>query len=99
MEPDSFNSDAAETTAQHSVRALASARVKVLNPLTSTDPPMRAELLSFTGSDLRCRVPRLILVGSTVQVRTGQNVAFGDVRSSVAIGSEFEIELDVRRSA
>jgi hypothetical protein len=73
------------------------ARVKVLNPLSSTGPAMHAELLSFSDTDLRVRVPRCILVGSMVRVRTGEKVAFGEVRTSVPIGTEFEIGLEVQR--
>jgi hypothetical protein len=67
------------------------ARVKVLNPLTSTGPSMHAELISSSETDVHLRVPRCIFRGSSVQVRTHQGIVFGAVQSCVAAGSEFEI--------
>jgi hypothetical protein len=67
------------------------ARVKVLNPLTSTGPSMHAELIGSSETDLHLRVPRCIFRGSSVQVRTHQGIVFGAVQSCVAAGSEFEI--------
>ena len=77
--------------------AVAPARVKVLNPLTSTGPSMRAELLNSSDEGLQVRVPRSILVGSMVQVRTREGIAFGEVRSSAVSGEEFEIGVVVQR--
>ena len=79
--------------------AAAPARVKVLNPLTTTSPSIHAELLSSSEANLRVRVPRSISVGSAVQVKTRERVAFGLVRSSTASGSEYEIGVDVQRSS
>jgi hypothetical protein len=67
------------------------ARVKVLDPLTSTGPSMNAELISSSKTDLRVRVPRCIYPGSSVQVRTSEEIAFGVVRSCVTAGAEYEI--------
>ncbi len=69
------------------------ARVKVLDPLTSTGPSMHAELISSSATDLRVRVPRCIFRGSSVQVRTSEGIAFGAVQSCVPIATEFEIEV------
>jgi hypothetical protein len=76
----------------------APARIKVVNPLTSLGPSMQAEVLGCSDANLRVRVPRLIVAGSTVQIRTRGRTAFGEVRSSISTGAEFEIEVDVRRS-
>jgi len=67
------------------------ARVKVLNPLTSTGPSMHAELTSSSETDLHIRVPRCIFRGSSVQVRTNVGIVFGAVESCVPAGAEFEI--------
>ena len=75
------------------------ARVKVLNPVTSSGPSMHAQIISFSPGGFQVRVPRCILVGSAVQVRTRENVAFGEVRSSVPAGTEFEIGVQVQRSS
>src|SRR5215475_5706533 len=77
----------------------APARLKVLNPLTSVGPSMHAEICSMSETGMVVRVPRGILVGSTVRVRMGENVAFGEVRSSNAIDSQFEIGVEVLRSS
>jgi len=69
------------------------ARVKVLNPLTSNGPPMFAEVLGSSPAGLRIRVPRRILVGSTVQIRTGEKFVLGTVHASASTGAEFEIEV------
>lgn len=87
------------SVARHSEAAAVPARVKVLNPLTSTGPSMHGELLNSSVDDLQVRVPKCVLVGSTVQVRTTAGIAFGEVRSSVASGAEFEIGVAVQRSS
>jgi hypothetical protein len=71
------------------------ARVKVLNPMTSLGPPMHAELISSFDGGIEVRVPRRILVGSVVQVRTGERIVFGEVRSCEAAGAQFEIAVRV----
>jgi hypothetical protein len=88
-----------ETATQAGVVAPVSARVKVLNPVSSTGPSMPAQILSFSRSGFQIRVPRCILVGSTVQVRTREKIAFGEVRSSIPAGAEFEIGVEVQRSS
>ena len=77
----------------------APARVKVLHSMLTTGPAMRAEILSIAENRLRIQVPRLIVVGSTVQIRNSQRVAFGIVHSSVPIGLDCEIEVNVERSS
>ena len=72
-----------------------SARVKVLNPLTSLGPAMHAKLLSSSDNDLEVRVPRSILIGSAVQVRTSEQIVFGEVQSCEPTGAEFEIGVTV----
>ena len=76
----------------------ATARVKVLDPLTSVGPAIHAELVGASDSGLHLRVPRFILVGSAVQIRIRDEVAFGEVRESVAIGGAYEILVAVKRS-
>ena len=72
------------------------AHVKVLNPLTSLGPGMRADLLGASERGLRIRVPRSILVGSALQIRTAGRIAFGEVRAAVPVGNEYEIEVVVK---
>ena len=75
----------------------ATARVKVLNPLTSLGPGMRADLIGASEGGLRIRVPRPILVGSVLQIRTAGRIAFGEVRASVPVGADYEIEVVVKQ--
>jgi hypothetical protein len=82
-----------------SLETPARARVKVLHPTITAGPSMHAQLIHLSDQLLQVRVPRSIDVGSTVQVRSGERVAFGPVRSSVSSGTDFEIEVDVERSS
>jgi hypothetical protein len=77
----------------------APARVKILYPAITTEPSMHAEILGVAEKWMQVRVPRLIVVGSTVQVRGGGRVAFGSVRASLAVGCDYEIDVDVARSS
>jgi hypothetical protein len=75
------------------------ARVKVLNPMITTGPAMHSLLLDVSANRLHLRVPRLIVVGSAVQVVSGKRVAFGLVCTCISAGSEFEIGVEMERSA
>ena len=88
-----------ETPEEPLARKPVPARVKVLNPLSSTGPSMHAELLGVLHQSLWVRVPRQVLAGSTVQVRTSGGVTFGEVRTSLVNGAEFEIEVTVQRTS
>ena len=77
----------------------APARVKILHPVITTGPSMHAEILGLAEKWMQVRVPRLIVVGSTVQVRGGGRVAFGSVSASVAVGPDYDIRVDVERSS
>lgn len=77
----------------------AAARVKILHPMITTGPSMHAEILAFSESWMQVRVPNLIVVGATVQIRSGHRVAFGSVRSSVSTGPDYEIEVAVERAS
>ena len=75
------------------------ARVKILHPVITTAPPMHAEILGVEKGRLQVRVPRSIVVGSTVQVRSGHRIAFGAVRSSVSTGTDYQIDVHIERLA
>jgi hypothetical protein len=74
------------------------ARVKVVNPIGSTGPSVSALILSFSDVQLQIRVPRSILVGSQVMVRTGELVMFGDVTSAQQNDGAYEIAVTVRQT-
>jgi hypothetical protein len=77
----------------------AHARVKILYPNVTIGPSMHAEVLGDAGNRLQVRVPRPIVVGATVQVRSRERVAFGAVSASVPMGLEYQIDVDVERSS
>jgi len=64
-----------------------SARVKVLNPLTSNGPSRPAELLDSPSNGLHVRVQQSILIGSFVHVRLAEGALFGEVRYCIPAGS------------
>lgn len=76
-----------------------SARVKVLDPMTSIGPSMRAVLLSSSESELRLRVPRWIIPGSTVQVLARGSVVFGKAWFTIQSGDGFEVEVELQPAA
>lgn len=78
-------------------RQVTPARIKILHPLTSAGN-IRGEVLSLADSGLQVRVPSSILVGSMIQIRTKDHVSFGEVRSSVLNGTDFELQVEVQRS-
>ena len=73
------------------------ARLKVIDPLLTMGPSAAAEVLSASQSVLRIRVPRRVLAGSKVQIRTEQRILFGEVLSAAAMPAGFEIVVDVQR--
>ena len=75
------------------------ARIKVLNPMITTGPSISCELLAISEDRLLVRVPRFIVVGSTVQVRSGKYVAFGTVTTCIGFESGFEIGDELEPSA
>ncbi len=90
MTPNAFNPLSGDQT------GTATARVKVLNPLTSIGPAMHAELVDASDGGLHLRVPRAVLVGSAVQIRTRDHLVFGEVRASMAVGGAYEIQVVVK---
>ena len=67
------------------------ARVKVLNPLSSTAPSGRAWLLNSSAKGVKLRVPKFISPGATVQVRWLDKFGMGRVRYCLAAETEFHI--------
>ncbi len=56
---------------------------------------MHAEILEYSEDRLRVRLPRLAVVGSTVQIRSGQRVAVGVVRSCTPLETDCEIAVQI----
>jgi hypothetical protein len=74
------------------------ARLKVVDPLLSMGPSKHVEILSASDCILRMRVPRIMFVGSKVQVRTNARIMFGEVIAVTQVGTGSEIVVDVQRS-
>jgi hypothetical protein len=73
------------------VNSNTAARIKVLNPITSSGPSGPAHLMNASARSLHVRVPRLIFIGALVHVRSSIGIAFGHVRYCIPVGSEFQI--------
>jgi hypothetical protein len=67
------------------------ARVKVINPLMSTDPAAAARVLNRSASGLKVKVPCSVFVGALIQVRMPGEILLGEVRYCVSNGAEFDI--------
>jgi hypothetical protein len=67
------------------------ARIKILNPITSNGPSAPAYLLTASPRSLHIRVSRLMFVGTRVHVRSPLGQGFGSVRYCIPAGSEFQI--------
>jgi hypothetical protein len=72
----------------------ADARMKVINPLTSTGPSVRALVVNESASELIVRFPRAVFAGALVQVRTQGKIVFGEARRCTSKGSEYEIYIE-----
>jgi hypothetical protein len=70
------------------------ARMKVVNPLTSTGPSIGAWVVNESANTLLVRFPRVVFVGALVQVRTRGKIVFGEARSCTFKGSEYEIDIE-----
>jgi hypothetical protein len=69
----------------------AAARIKILDPVTSLGPSGPAHLLKASAQSLHIRVPRSVLIGALVHVRSAIGLAFGQVRYCIPVGAEFQI--------
>lgn len=86
-----------ETQSQSPSPDTSGARMKVINPIGTMGPSSPALILAFSDDHLRLLVHRIVLVGSTVQVRAGDLVVFGRVCSSTDAEEGFEIEVALQR--
>ena len=78
------------------VAANISARIKGLNPLTSTGPSHPATLVEVSQRGLGIRVDREFLPGASVQVLVGKEAFVGKVLHCSRSGNEFVIGLVLR---
>ena len=70
------------------------AHVKVIAPLTSTGPSVRARVMNDSPDQLVIRYPHVVFAGALVQIRMQSKVVFGKAQRCAAKGSEYEIEIE-----
>ena len=72
------------------------ARVKVLDPLTSLEPPAHARVVNSSAKGLGLRVPWSVLPGSLLQIRYLGRIVFGEVRYCQPFGNEFNVGMRLK---
>ncbi|HEV1287123.1 MAG TPA: hypothetical protein VNU44_17515 [Bryobacteraceae bacterium] len=70
------------------------AHMKVIAPLTSTGPSIRARVVNASASVLTVRFPHIVFAGALVQIRIQTRILFGKARRCIAKDSEYEIEIE-----
>ena len=68
--------------------------MKVVSPLTSTEPSARARVVNDSGDMLTILCPHIVFAGALVQIRIERKMVFGKARRCTAKGSEYEIEVE-----
>ena len=80
-----------ERRSETRVRVDIAARMKSLNPLTSTGPSSRVRIIELSYHGMKIRVPREMMPGGLVQVIVTDKVLMGTVRHARRCGTEFEV--------
>jgi hypothetical protein len=70
------------------------AQMKIISPLTSTGPSVRARVVKESASMLIIGFPRIVFAGALVQIRIQSTIVFGIARRCTAKASEYEIEIE-----
>jgi uncharacterized protein YfeS len=70
------------------------AHMKVIAPLISTGPLVRAWVLEDSASMLTIRFDQIVFAGALVQIRMQGKTVFGIARRCTPKGSEYEIEIE-----
>jgi hypothetical protein len=73
------------------VRVDIAARLKCLNPLTSTGPSARARIIEISYHGMKLRMNRELLPGGLVQIIVSNQVLMGTVRYARRTENEFEV--------
>ena len=72
------------------------AHMKVIAPLTSTGPSIRARVVNDSATVLTVGFPHMVFTGALVQVRIDTRIVFGEARLCTPKGAEYEIEIEKR---
>jgi hypothetical protein len=67
------------------------ARMKSINPLTSTGPSSRVRIIEISYHGMKLRVPREMLPGGLVQIIVGDKILMENVRHTRTAGADFEV--------
>lgn len=70
------------------------AYMKVIYPLTSTGPSLRARVVNNSAGMLIVGFPCIVFAGALVQIRMQNKIVFGLARRCTPKGSEYEIEIE-----
>lgn len=70
------------------------AHMKVIAPLMSTGPAVRARVVKDSANVLTVRLPHIVFAGALVQIRIQSRILFGEARRCIAKESEYEIEIE-----
>jgi hypothetical protein len=73
------------------VRVDIAARMKSLNPLTSTGPSSKVRIVEISYHGMKLRVHREMLPGGLVQIIVGERILMGKVRHTRPCGNDFEV--------
>src|SRR2546423_15191614 len=73
------------------------ARIKALEPLTSTCPASVAELVEYSETGIKLRTPRDLIIGSLVQVHVARSYSLWKVRSCVRDDDAFLVGLEMAK--
>jgi hypothetical protein len=72
------------------------ARLKVVDPLTSSGPSISVRVMDVSASGLGLKVPHCIYTGALVQVHLMDRVFFAEVRYCISAETEFQIGVRVK---
>jgi hypothetical protein len=67
-------------------------RIKIIDPLVTMGPSARVEVVNWSDSDVCVRLPRQVLVGTMVHMRTADKIFVGEVRHAHPLESGHEIK-------
>jgi hypothetical protein len=71
-------------------------RMKIIDPLLTMGPAARVEVVNWSDSEVCVRLPRQVLVGTMVHLRTADKIFVGEVRHAHALESGHEIHIRVK---
>jgi hypothetical protein len=73
------------------------ARLKALDPLTSTSPPTSAEVVEYSENGIKLRAPRDLIIGTLVQLHVERSFSLWKVRSCLKDGDAFLLGLEMAK--